>query len=92
MYYISRLGVTGARAGLTHDLARAVSRVREKTGKPIAVGFGISTPEQAHIVAGLAEGVVVGSALVHLIAQTQDKSKAARQAGAFAAELSRAIK
>ncbi|HOC69723.1 MAG: Tryptophan synthase alpha chain [Candidatus Hydrogenedentes bacterium ADurb.Bin101] len=92
VYYISRLGVTGERADLTHDLARAVSRVREKTGKPVAVGFGISTPEQAQAVARLAEGVVVGSALVRLIAQVQEKNSVALQAGAFAAELSRAIK
>jgi len=92
VYYISRLGVTGERADLTQDLARVVSRVRENTGKPVAVGFGISSPEQAQTVARLAEGVVVGSALVRLIAQERDKCNAARTAGAFAATLARAIK
>lgn len=92
VYYISRLGVTGERAELTLDLDRAVSRVREKTGKPVAVGFGISTPEQARTVARIAEGVVVGSAIVHLFAQVGGEADAVRQVGAFAGSLAKAVK
>ena len=64
LYYISRTGVTGARAELREELAREVEGLREMVGLPVAVGFGISTPEQAARVAGVADGVVVGSALV----------------------------
>lgn len=92
VYYISRLGVTGERAAISSDLAQSVARVREKTGKPVAVGFGISTPEQARTVSQTAEGVVVGSAIVRLIAQTRNASEAVREAGAFARQLSEAIK
>jgi tryptophan synthase alpha chain len=64
IYLISRLGVTGARADLPPDLASHVSRIRAATTLPVAVGFGISTPAQAQAAAGVADGVVVGSALV----------------------------
>jgi tryptophan synthase alpha chain len=66
-YYISRTGVTGAQEELRQELGREVEAVRAQVGLPIAVGFGISTPEQAASVAGLAEGVVVGSALINAL-------------------------
>jgi tryptophan synthase alpha chain len=64
LYYVSRTGVTGASAELGAGLAAEVAEVRAVTDVPVAVGFGISTPEQAASVAHLADGVVVGSALV----------------------------
>ena len=64
LYYISRTGVTGARASLRDTLGEEVGRIRSAVSLPVAVGFGISTPEQAHAVAAVADGVVVGSALV----------------------------
>jgi tryptophan synthase alpha chain len=64
VYLISRLGVTGARADLPPDLPETIARLREATSLPICAGFGISTPEQAVSVARLADGVVVGSAVV----------------------------
>jgi tryptophan synthase alpha chain len=67
LYYISRTGVTGARQELRANLGREVEAIREEVGLPIAVGFGISTPEQASLVAGLSEGVVVGSALINAL-------------------------
>lgn len=63
-YLVARLGVTGASTGLAADLAASVARVRAATTLPIAVGFGISSAEQAAAVGRLADGVVVGSALV----------------------------
>jgi len=64
IYYISRTGVTGARQDLRAELGKEVEEIREEVALPIAVGFGISTPDQAALVAGVAEGVVVGSALL----------------------------
>ena len=64
LYYVSRTGVTGARQELASGLAAEVEEVRRMTDVPVAVGFGISTPEQAAAVARVADGVVVGSALV----------------------------
>lgn len=64
VYLVARLGVTGASATLSTGLEGAVARVKQDTTLPVAVGFGISTREQAAHVARLADGVVVGSALV----------------------------
>lgn len=64
LYYISRLGVTGAREALDASLEAQVTGLRKMVRLPVAVGFGISTPEQAATVADMADGVVVGSALI----------------------------
>jgi len=64
IYFISRLGVTGARPDVPPDLGVQVRRIRAVTSLPVAVGFGISTPAQAAAAARVADGVVVGSALV----------------------------
>jgi tryptophan synthase alpha chain len=64
VYLISRTGVTGERTDISADLPRTVQRLRSATSLPICVGFGISTPAQAREVAALADGIVVGSAVV----------------------------
>lgn len=64
VYLISRLGVTGAQATLASDLPATVARLRSVTTLPVCVGFGISTGEQARAVGAIADGVVVGSAIV----------------------------
>lgn len=64
VYLISRLGVTGARSELPTELPSTVARLRRATTMPICVGFGISRPEHARAVGAIADGVVVGSALV----------------------------
>jgi tryptophan synthase alpha chain len=64
LYYVSRTGVTGATRELASGLEAEVSAIRAVTDVPVAVGFGISTPEQAGVVARYADGVIVGSALV----------------------------
>ena len=69
LYLVSSLGVTGVRREITTDLGSIVRVVRENTSLPCAIGFGISTPEQAGQMAGLADGVIVGSAIVRLIAR-----------------------
>jgi tryptophan synthase alpha chain len=67
VYLVARLGVTGARSSLDAELQDSVARVRNATSLPLAVGFGISTPEQAQAVGRMADGVVVGSALVEIL-------------------------
>ena len=69
IYYISREGVTGMQASVAGNLAERVALIRRHTSLPIAVGFGISNPEQARQVASAADGAVVGSAVVNQIAQ-----------------------
>lgn len=69
VYLVSRTGVTGERAELSGSIAPLIERMRYTTKLPLAVGFGISTPEQAGAVAAMADGVVVGSAFVRMIEQ-----------------------
>ena len=67
LYIVSSLGVTGTRSEITTDLSSIVNVVRENTDIPCAIGFGISTPEQAKKMAEIADGVIVGSAIVKKI-------------------------
>jgi tryptophan synthase alpha chain len=67
LYYISRTGVTGARSELRRELAEEVGRIKSVVSLPVAVGFGISSPEQAAAVGAVADGVVVGSALIQAL-------------------------
>ncbi|MCP4420259.1 MAG: tryptophan synthase subunit alpha, partial [Chloroflexi bacterium] len=77
IYLVSVAGVTGARSQVQTDLAGFVNRVRRKTAVPLAVGFGISTPEQAAKVGKLADGVIVGSALINAVDAAEDKVETA---------------
>jgi tryptophan synthase alpha chain len=85
VYLISRLGVTGARDDVPADLPDTVARLRAATTLPICVGFGISTPDQARRVGGLADGIVVGSAIVR--AAGEGVGQAARLAASLRAAL-----
>ena len=69
VYCVSSLGVTGVRQNITTDIGAMVKEVKKTKDIPCAVGFGISTPEQAKVMAASADGVIVGSAIVRLIAQ-----------------------
>ena len=91
LYYVSREGVTGVRDSITTALDQRLSEVRKNTTLPIVVGFGISTPEQARIVASLADGVVVGSAIVNLIANIGDANDLADQIAKFVTPIASAI-
>lgn len=64
LYAVSLKGVTGIRSTLPPELPQFIQKIKSLTDKPVAVGFGIATPEQAQMVAGLADGVIVGSAIV----------------------------
>jgi tryptophan synthase alpha chain len=74
VYLISRLGVTGVREHLPPDLPETVRRLRQATELPICVGFGVSRPEQARAVATLADGVVVGSAIVRAAGESVESA------------------
>ena len=67
IYLVSSLGVTGTRSAITTDLASIVAVIRENTDLPCAVGFGISTPEQARQMADVSDGAIVGSAIIKLL-------------------------
>lgn len=69
LYLVSSLGVTGVRSEIRTDLASIVEVVRRHTKVPCAIGFGIATPEQAKKMAGIADGAIVGSAIVRLVEQ-----------------------
>lgn len=69
LYCVSSRGVTGVRREITTDIGQMVQKVRQVTDIPCAVGFGIATPEQAGRMARLADGVIVGSAIVQLVAE-----------------------
>lgn len=69
LYIVSSLGVTGTRTEITTDLGSIVQVVRQNTSIPCAIGFGISTPEQAKKMAALSDGAIVGSAIIKLLAQ-----------------------
>ena len=86
LYYISRTGVTGAREALAEDLEEEVRALRKIVELPVAVGFGISTPEQAALVSDVADGVVVGSAVIQALDDGGPEG-----AGAFLATLRSAM-
>jgi tryptophan synthase alpha chain len=77
VYAVSRTGVTGAREQLSEDARRLVERIRRHTKLPVAVGFGISTPEQFAAAGAYADAVVVGSAIVRSIAENPGREAAA---------------
>src|SRR5574337_461233 len=87
IYYVSLRGVTGVRSSLSDDLETSLQMIRAETDLPIAVGFGISTPEQARKVSRVADGVIVGSAIVSLLEQTAGQPGQLRHAGDFVASL-----
>ena len=89
LYIVSSLGVTGARSEITTDLGSMIRVVRENTSIPCAIGFGISTPEQAKKMAALADGAIVGSAIVKLVAQYGKDSP--EQVARFVGEFSQAL-
>ncbi|MBI1893857.1 MAG: tryptophan synthase subunit alpha [Candidatus Rokubacteria bacterium] len=85
LYAVSLRGVTGPRAQLPSDLVSYLQGIRAVTEKPISVGFGISHPEQVRALAAYADGVIVGSALVHLV--EEGGKDAVRRVGDFVATL-----
>jgi tryptophan synthase alpha chain len=91
IYYVSREGVTGEQTSLSTDIAERVAAIRAHTEVPVAVGFGISNPEQAATVAGLADGVVVGSAIVRRIAEIGDTPELPSKIADFVRPIAEAV-
>jgi tryptophan synthase alpha chain len=89
IYYVSREGVTGAQETIASSLSDQIAQLRKHSGLPIAVGFGISNPDQARVVARHADAIVVGSAIVDLIAKHGEAS--VEKVSAFARELANAV-
>lgn len=89
VYCVSSLGVTGTRSAITTDLDSIVARIREATDTPVAIGFGISNPDQAAAMAAKSDGAIVGSAIVKVIAR--EGRAAAPAVEAFARELAEAV-
>ncbi|MBQ0000413.1 MAG: tryptophan synthase subunit alpha [Clostridiales bacterium] len=86
IYVVSSLGVTGTRTEIKTDLASIVSVIRETTDVPCAIGFGISTPEQAAKMAGISDGAIVGSAIIKILA------KYGKEAPAYVGEYVKSMK
>jgi tryptophan synthase alpha chain len=92
IYYVSREGVTGMQSKVASNLAEQVAKIRAHTALPVAVGFGISNPEQAKLVAKLADGAVVGSAVVNQIAEHGKSPELVAKASEFVKSLADAVK
>jgi len=91
VYAASLMGVTGTRNQISQSAETLVTRLRKVTDLPVAVGLGVSTPEQAKQVAKYADGVIVGSAFIKLILQTKDLSKSVGAIGQLAKDLARSM-
>lgn len=89
LYIVSSLGVTGTRSEITTDLSSIISVVRENTDIPCAVGFGISTPQQAEKMAGISDGAIVGSAIIKIIEKYGRDS--AKPVGEYVKEMKKAV-
>lgn len=90
LYIVSSLGVTGTRSEIRTDLASIVKVVRENTAVPCAIGFGISTPEQAAKMSGIADGAIVGSTVIKLLEQYG--KDAPEQIGAYVKRMKDAVR
>jgi tryptophan synthase alpha chain len=93
IYYVSVTGITGERSELPPDLIDSVGWLREKTPLPICIGFGISTAEHVRLLAPVADGLIVGSAIVRRIAAAADKprAQAIAEVGGYVSELLQAL-
>ena len=93
VYCVSVTGVTGARATLSDEVEPMIAELRKHIDKPISVGFGVSTPEQAKRVAQLADGVIVGSAIINVIEENMnDETKLLTAVKEFASDLAAGVK
>lgn len=91
IYYVSLTGVTGARKSLPKDIREHVRALKRITKKPVCVGFGISKPGQAKNISRLADGIIVGSALIKVIEKNIDKKHLYKKVSDFVRNLGKAV-
>jgi tryptophan synthase alpha chain len=92
IYYVSITGITGISGKLPDNLEQAIKGIKEYTRKPVAVGFGISTPEQAKMVSRFADGVIVGSAIVKIIEENLENPDLVDRVGKFVSSLAKGVR
>jgi len=92
LYYISITGVTGTAAPKIEDIAREVSKIRKLTKMPIAVGFGISNAKQAKQIGAVADGIVIGSAVVKLIDENRNNHELIKIISDYAEEIKKVLR
>jgi tryptophan synthase alpha chain len=91
LYFVSVTGVTGARRPVAEEIGPQVERIRRASAVPVVIGFGVSTPEQARALAPLADGVVVGSAIVQRIAEGGTRRARAARVRRYVRSLAKAL-
>ena len=91
IYYVSLAGVTGVRKKMPTHLSDNIRKIKRATDKPVCVGFGVSSEKQAHAICGIADGVIVGSAIVNVISKNLRKGKLEKKVGQFVARLADAV-
>ena len=94
LYYVSVTGITGERTQLPPELIDNVGWLREQTPLPICIGFGVSQPEHVKLLSPVADGLIVGSAIVRRIAEASERPRenVLREVGEYAATLLEALK
>lgn len=92
LYYVSLQGVTGARESLAGDIEAKVRAAQACGDKPVCVGFGVGTPEQAEAIGAYAEGVVVGSAIVDRIEAADSRDQAVADVARFIEDLKKPLR
>jgi tryptophan synthase alpha chain len=92
VYFVSVTGVTGAQRSVPAEIAPVVAAVRKATSLPVVIGFGVSSPEQARALGPLADGVVVGSAIVQKIAEGGTRAARSARVATFVRSLKRALR
>lgn len=91
IYYVSLTGVTGVRSKLDKDIKKQLKKIKKYTDLPVGVGFGISSPLHAKVVAKWADAVVVGSAIIKIIENSRSKKQMLQKVGQFVSSLKRAM-
>jgi len=91
IYYVSLTGTTGVKGSLSKDLSEKTALIKKHVEQPVLVGFGISGPEQAKQAALASDGVIIGSAIVKMIAECQDSQDRQSKVGEFVAGVKKAI-
>lgn len=91
VYYVSLRGVTGARKGISKEIAEKIQFAKRFTRKPICVGFGVSTPTQVQSVAKIADGIIVGSAIINQIERNKGKKNLVKNVSRFVWTLAKSI-